>query len=97
MVNFNEPLSFLQRVTEDLEYSCCLDKACQLGNADPVLELAWVATFSISSYASTAHRTCKPFNPLLGETYECDRSLDPYGWRSLAEQVSHHSINSALL
>jgi oxysterol-binding protein 1 len=29
------------------------------------------------------------FNPLLNETFECDR-LDDYGWRSVAEQVSHH-------
>lgn len=34
-------------------------------------------------------RTAKPFNPLLGETYECDRS-DDMGWRCVTEQVSHH-------
>jgi len=31
----------------------------------------------------------KPFNPLLGETYECDRR-DDMGWWSISEQVSHH-------
>jgi len=34
-------------------------------------------------------RTGKPFNPLLGETFECDRT-DDLGWRCLNEQVSHH-------
>ena len=34
-------------------------------------------------------RTGKPFNPLLGETFECDR-MDDLGWRCLNEQVSHH-------
>ncbi|EUB63617.1 Oxysterol-binding protein 2 [Echinococcus granulosus] len=88
-VNFNEPLSFLQRVTEDLTYSKCLDEAAQVANTDPVGRMAWIAAFSVSCYATTAVRMSKPFNPLLGETYECDRS-DDFGWRSFAEQVSHH-------
>jgi len=37
----------------------------------------------------TQVRTGKPFNPLLGETYECDRS-DDLGWKCITEQVSHH-------
>lgn len=31
-----------------------------------------VAAFAVSGYASTEGRQCKPFNPLLGETYEAD-------------------------
>lgn len=31
-----------------------------------------VAAFAISGYSSTDGRHCKPFNPLLGETYEAD-------------------------
>lgn len=84
-VNFSEPLSFLQRLTEDFEYSDCLDKAAM---ADDVYEqLAYVAAFTVSSYSTTTTRTLKPFNPLLGETFECDRTND-FGWRSVAEQVS---------
>lgn len=56
---------------------------------DPCEQLAYVAAFTISSYATTSDRTSKPFNPLLGETYECDR-MDDLGWRALNEQVSHH-------
>ncbi|KAK2845320.1 hypothetical protein Q7C36_010174 [Tachysurus vachellii] len=86
-VNFNEPLSMLQRLTEDLEYSELLDKAARCTNS--LEQMCLVAAFSVSSYSTTVHRTAKPFNPLLGETYELDR-LDDYGYRSICEQVSHH-------
>jgi len=86
-VNFSEPLSFLQRLTEDFEYAYLLDKASKC--VDPHEQLAWVAAFTVSSYATTAVRTVKPFNPLLGETYECDRTAD-LGWRIINEQVCHH-------
>ncbi|CAH2051878.1 unnamed protein product, partial [Iphiclides podalirius] len=86
-VNFSEPLSMLQRLTEDYEYSSILDQAATF--TDPAQQLAYVAAFTVSSYATTACRTNKPFNPLLGETYECDRMAD-LGWRAISEQVSHH-------
>lgn len=83
-MNFSEPLSFLQRLTEDFEYSECLDSAAEC--EDACHQMAYVAAFTVSAYANTTERTGKPFNPLLGETYECDRTYD-YGWRSIAEQV----------
>ncbi|XP_052861291.1 oxysterol-binding protein 1 isoform X3 [Anopheles cruzii] len=86
-VNFNEPLSMLQRLTEDFEYSEILDKAAQ--TKDTCEQLAYVTAFTVSSYSTTSNRTGKPFNPLLGETYECDRT-DDLGWRCINEQVSHH-------
>lgn len=86
-VNFSEPLSMLQRLVEDYEYSSILDQAAKF--SDPAQQLAYVAAFTVSSYATTACRTNKPFNPLLGETFECDRMAD-LGWRSISEQVSHH-------
>ncbi|THD20265.1 Oxysterol-binding protein [Fasciola hepatica] len=92
-VNFSEPLSMLQRLTEDFEYSSCLDRAAQC--QDTLEQMAHVAAFTVSAYATTAVRVNKPFNPLLGETYECDRT-DDRGWRSLAEQVSHHPPKCAL-
>lgn len=36
----------------------------------------------------------KPFNPILGETFEMDRR-DDFGYRYFAEQVSHHPPISA--
>uniref|UniRef100_A0A914DW25 Oxysterol-binding protein n=1 Tax=Acrobeloides nanus TaxID=290746 RepID=A0A914DW25_9BILA len=93
-VDFNEPLSVLQRSTEDLEYVYLLDMALE-ETQDPSRRLAIVAIFALSAYSTTGVRTTKPFNPLLGETYECDRSAD-FGWRSVAEQVSHHPPTCAL-
>ncbi|XP_043539007.1 oxysterol-binding protein 1-like [Chiloscyllium plagiosum] len=86
-VNFNEPLSMLQRLTEDLEYHELLDRASKCENA--LEQLCYVAAFTVSSYSTTVYRTGKPFNPLLGETFELDR-LEDEGFRSICEQVSHH-------
>ncbi|XP_054634101.1 oxysterol-binding protein 1-like isoform X2 [Dunckerocampus dactyliophorus] len=86
-VNFNEPLSMLQRLSEDLEYYELLDKAAKCQSA--LEQMCYVAAFTVSSYSTTVHRTGKPFNPLLGETFELDR-LRECGYRSLCEQVSHH-------
>ncbi|XP_003427315.3 oxysterol-binding protein 1 isoform X3 [Nasonia vitripennis] len=86
-VNFSEPLSMLQRLTEDYEYAEILDRAAEC--TDSYEQMAYVAAFTVSSYSTTASRTGKPFNPLLGETYECDRT-DDLGWRAVSEQVSHH-------
>ncbi|XP_044002352.1 oxysterol-binding protein 1 isoform X2 [Aphidius gifuensis] len=86
-VNFSEPLSMLQRLTEDYEYSEILDRASEC--TDSCEQMAYVAAFTVSSYSTTATRTGKPFNPLLGETFECDRT-DDLGWRAVSEQVSHH-------
>jgi oxysterol-binding protein 1 len=75
----------LHRLNEDYEYADLLDKAAQC--KDICEQLAYVAVFTISSYSTTSNRTGKPFNPLLGETYECDRT-DDLGWRCISEQVS---------
>ena len=68
----------LQRLAEDFEYSELLDKAAQC--SDSCEQLAYVAAFTVSAYATTSIRTAKPFNPLLGETFECDRT-DDMGWK----------------
>ncbi|XP_068445425.1 oxysterol-binding protein 1-like isoform X2 [Clinocottus analis] len=86
-VNFNEPLSMLQRLSEDLEYYELLDKASKCQSS--LEQMCYVAAFTVSSYSTTVHRTGKPFNPLLAETFELDRLKD-CGYRSLCEQVSHH-------
>jgi len=86
-VNFSEPLSMLQRLTEDYEYSDILNIASKIDNSYE--QMVYVAAFTISSYATTTVRTNKPFNPLLGETFECDRSKD-LGWKCINEKVVHH-------
>ncbi|CCC69358.1 hypothetical protein NCAS_0C03680 [Naumovozyma castellii] len=85
-VTFNEPTSLLQRVTEDLEYSTLLDQAATF--EDSTLRLLYTATFASSIYASTIGRVAKPFNPLLGETFEYTNPNGSY--RFFTEQVSHH-------
>ena len=85
-VSFNEPTSLLQRVAEDMEYADLLDIAAD--RSDSAERMLYVATFAASEYASTIGRVAKPFNPLLGETYEYVRP--DKGYRFLIEQVSHH-------
>ncbi|XP_067112564.1 oxysterol-binding protein-related protein 3a isoform X1 [Osmerus mordax] len=91
-VQLNEPLNTLQRLCEELEYSELLDTANH--TKDPYQRMVYVATFAVSAYASSFFRAgSKPFNPVLGETYECDRP--DKGFRFIAEQVSHHPPVSA--
>jgi len=90
-VSFNEPLSFLQRVVEYVEYSELLVQASQCD--DPIMRHELVTAFAVSATASNWERTGKPFNPLLGETYELDRQ--DLGLRIVCEQVSHHPPVSA--
>lgn len=86
-VALNEPLNMLQRMCEELEYSELLDKAAELD--DPYERMVYVAAFAVSSYGSGYFRAgSKPFNPLLGETYECIR--EDKGFKYISEQVSHH-------
>ncbi|XP_034147257.1 oxysterol-binding protein-related protein 1 isoform X2 [Esox lucius] len=90
-VIFNEPLSFLQRLTEYMEHTYLIHQA----NATPdsVERMKCVAAFAVSAVASQWERTGKPFNPLLGETYELIR--EDLGFRWISEQVSHHPPVSA--
>ncbi|XP_033208969.1 oxysterol-binding protein-related protein 2 isoform X2 [Belonocnema kinseyi] len=88
-VIFNEPLSFLQRVAEYMEYSKLLKQASL--EQTPAGRLQYVAAFAVSALASNWERLGKPFNPLLGETYELQRE----DFRILCEQVSHHPPVSA--
>lgn len=85
-MNFNEPLSILQRMSENLGYSGLLTRAAQCSNT--LEESAYVAAYANSTYSTIAARLGKPFNPLLYETFECDRREDPqFGWRIITEQV----------
>uniref|UniRef100_A0A8C5CSQ5 Oxysterol-binding protein n=1 Tax=Gadus morhua TaxID=8049 RepID=A0A8C5CSQ5_GADMO len=88
----NEPINLLQRLCEELEYSELLDTASR--TADPYQRMVYVAAFAISGYSSAIFRNrYKPFNPVLGETYECVR--EDRGFRMISEQVSHHPPISA--
>uniref|UniRef100_A0A8C0VR48 Oxysterol-binding protein n=1 Tax=Cyanistes caeruleus TaxID=156563 RepID=A0A8C0VR48_CYACU len=91
-VELNEPLNTLQHLCEELEYSELLDKAAETD--DPYERMVLIAAFAASGYSSTYFRAgSKPFNPVLGETYECIR--EDKGFRFFSEQVSHHPPISA--
>ncbi|KAF5750936.1 oxysterol-binding protein-related protein 3A [Tripterygium wilfordii] len=79
-----EPMSMLQKMAEIMEYSHLLDLAdkCE----DPYMRLVYSSSWAISIYYAL-QRTWKPFNPILGETYEM---VNHGGVAFLAEQVSHH-------
>ena len=47
-VNFSEPLSMLQRISEDLEYADILSKAANC--TDHCEQLAYVAAFTVSAF-----------------------------------------------
>ncbi|KAJ1439220.1 Pleckstrin-like proteiny domain [Sesbania bispinosa] len=90
-VYFNEPLSSLQKCCEEMEYSYLLDRAYEWGRrGNSLMRILNVAAFAVSGYASTEGKICKPFNPLLGETYEAD--FPDKGFRFISEKVSHHPM-----
>lgn len=80
-----EPLSTLQKMAEIMEYSHLLDEAAEKPHSSPE-RAALVAAFATSVYAAS-ERTYKPFNPILGETFEL---VPREGVFYIAEQVSHH-------
>lgn len=55
--------------------------------------LAWVAGFCIGPFGGN-ERPWKPFNPILGETFELD--LPENGVRFLAEQVPRQSAHQCV-
>lgn len=84
---FNEPLSVLQKTMEDLEYANLLNKAASKP-PQSIERMLYVAAFAVSSYSGTNNRYLKPFNPLLGETFEFE--YPEQNWRGIAEKVVHH-------
>lgn len=71
-ISTNEPLSFLQKYTESLEYSNLIDGAFNspLETGERILKISAFAISFLSSYRDKVRSIRKPFNPLLGETYE---------------------------
>jgi len=89
-VTMNEPVNLLQKLCEELEYCELIKNACdEVLSPSPFERLMYVGAFAFSAYAGSIHRAVKkPFNPLLGETYENIR--DDKGFRFISEKVSHH-------
>ncbi|PSS23765.1 Oxysterol-binding protein-related protein like [Actinidia chinensis var. chinensis] len=79
-----EPMSMLQKMAELMEYSHLLDLADEC--EDPYMRLVYASCFFITMYYA-CQRTWKPFNPILGETFEM---VNHGGVTFISEQVSHH-------
>ena len=91
-VSANEPISLLQKSAEQLEYSALLDEAARVPKSKQE-RLLYVTAFAISnlSVVRVKERAIrKPFNPMLGETYELIR--EDRGYRFLAEKVCHRPV-----
>jgi hypothetical protein len=67
-VYFNDPLNILQKCCNSQEYNDLLDLA--VAEQDPIRRLAIVSIFSVTLLTTVERSSTKPFNPLLGETYE---------------------------
>ncbi|KAJ3261452.1 hypothetical protein HK104_006821 [Borealophlyctis nickersoniae] len=63
------------------------------GEEASLVRLMFVGAYAMSNYSSTVGRVQKPFNPMLGETYELVRQDKQF--RYLSEQVCHHPPISA--
>jgi hypothetical protein len=83
-VYLNEPISMLQKTSEFIEYHNIFRQANKCENE--YLRLAYVTSVSFIQLASSINRMKKPFNPLLGETFEYYEN----DLKSVFEQVSHH-------
>lgn len=90
-VDMNEPVTILQKYAELLEYCDLIENALK-GNdeessGEKILRIAAFATSYLSSMRNKVRSSRKPFNPLLGETFELVR--EDKGFRLLCEKVSH--------
>lgn len=64
----NEPISMLQKISELTHYHHLIENA--LTYQDDCERLGHIAIYLMSQYADVYQRNRKPFNPLLGETFE---------------------------
>ncbi|GIL91569.1 hypothetical protein Vretimale_18434 [Volvox reticuliferus] len=79
-----EPRSFLERLTTNWEYNSLLLAAARCNDA--VDRLKFIVAFAVSGLCRQVSFH-KPFNPILGETYQ---ATYPNGLEVYCEQISHH-------
>ena len=85
-ITMNEPLSLLHKYPECFGSPELMHKMINASN--PVERIENMAAYFAVSQASHAYRTFKPFNPLLGETYEFRK--DEENMLFITEQICHH-------
>lgn len=84
-VRIAEPRSYLELVTDGWCYAPIFLKQAAV-EADPVERMKLVITFAIAGLSNTCTPK-KPFNPILGETYQ---ATFEDGTEIFCEQTSHH-------
>ena len=93
-VILNEPLSTLQKSAEIIGQLALLKEitrpCSEYSPKESCRRLLFATLVNVAHYSSTC-RTKKPFNPILGETYESVGE----DYRFVAEQVSHYPPISA--
>ncbi|KAG8624949.1 hypothetical protein KVT40_006700 [Elsinoe batatas] len=97
-VTANEPLSLLQRLAEPLENASLLSLAASAPSSTE--RLLHVTAFAIGTLAANRVKeraVRKPFNPMLGETYELVRPVPGTEgtYRFVAEKIQHHPVRMA--
>ena len=84
-VYFNEPLSMGEKQCEKFKYMDLLIKA---GNeSSKEMQMCYISAFLIGEIFLNLGRSLKPFNPIIGETYEFFDNERKF--RYYSEQVSH--------
>lgn len=89
-VDMNEPVTILQKYGELVEYCDIINNALQVDDetsGEKILRIAAFAVSGLSSVREKERNVRKPFNPLLGETFELVR--EDKGIRLISEKVSH--------
>lgn len=80
-----EPRSNLQKLTDCWVYTSLLQRAAAA--PDSVTRLQYTAAWFVAGLRHAFDTWCKPFNPVLGETWQ---SATSSGCEAFLEQVSHH-------
>jgi hypothetical protein len=89
-VKIFEPRSYLQKLCDPLVFTDLMGRAASAET--PEERLRWVATYFVAGYHRAFLTWSKPFNPILGETWNAEL---PDGSRAFMEQISHHPPISA--
>ncbi|GMF36582.1 unnamed protein product [Phytophthora fragariaefolia] len=86
-----EPRSLLERVANGWNYAPTVLKKAALSGGDPIERMKFVMAF-VAGGLHFCVGQLKPFNPILGETYEATYAD---GTQVFMEHVSHHPVKTA--
>jgi len=89
-VKLFEARSYLQKLTDPFIFTRHLDSAASA--VDPIVRMQCIITAMVAGYHRAFLNWAKPFNPILGETWEASLAD---GTSIFLEQVSHHPPVSA--